>query len=112
VRIKKELKKYFQSKIEAQTIPGHLDFLSHAAGPKKMAGSATNLAQSLIFHLAAALLLAFVLLSNSGTTRSLQRIDPDLSKAQAVEHKAKRSLEKIRAYFKPTAAPSNKGGIP
>jgi hypothetical protein len=76
-----------------------------------MAGSSTNLAQSLIFHLAAALLLAFVLLSNSGTTRSLQKIDPDLSKARAVEHKAKKSLEKIRAYFKP-AAPSNKGGIP
>jgi hypothetical protein len=110
VRINKELKKYYQSRIEGQKIPENIDFLSRARPLQKIIGSAPGFARGLIFHLAAIVLFLFVLFSNSGTTHSLQKFDPDRSKAQAVEQKVRKSVERIGAYFKPTAAPSNKGG--
>ncbi len=110
--INKELKNYYRGRIEAQKIPEEIDFPFKVFQVREAGPRARTSWLSLVFHLATILLLTAVHLSNSGIFQSLQKLDPDRTKAQVVEQRVKKSIDKIGAYFRPNLAPSNKGGNP
>ena len=108
MNIKRQLKSYYQTQIEAQKIPEMDECLQKKIEMKKVFEREGSPLLNLVFHAGLIIFLMIILVVNSNTSQSLQKIDPDNQKSYFVQQKVKQGLDKIIAYFRPTTVPVEK----
>ena len=103
--VKKQLKKYYLSKIEAQKVPELGEKLQKKLEKTTPIKKQGTYALNLAFHAGLIVLLVLFLVLNSNTPRSLQKLDPDNQKSIFVQQKFKEGLDKIKNYFRANPVP-------
>ena len=113
MRINKIMKKYFALKIKEQHIPQKMPFVFKEQ-PKNLIyiTNYQDLLRSIIFHAALILVAGLFLFFNSGTIKSLEKIDPDNARIEIVGQAANDFFNGIQRYFYPSPMPTDKGGKP
>ena len=105
MNVKRQLKKYYLSRIEIQKVP-ELEKILQWKVPKKTTEKRQGiLALNLVFFAGLFICLALILAFNSNTSQSLQRLDPGSQKSFFVQQKVKEGLDKVKSYFRPNPAP-------
>ena len=94
--------------IEAQKIPELDESLQKKIEMKKVFEREGGPLLNLVFHAGLIIFLVIILVVNSNTSQSLQKIDPDSQKSYFVQQKVKQGLDKIKAYFRPNTIPVEK----
>ena len=102
--IRKQLKKYYQFRIEAQKVPEMDEMFQKKMDLNKAVRERKSFVLNLVFHTGLIVSLVFVLIVNSNTSQSLQKIDPDNQKGYYLEQRVKKGLDQIKAYFRPNSA--------
>ena len=110
MKIDKEIKKYFEHEIRAQKVPGDASQIYKTSPSLKPYLQKTSPLTGVLFHAVFLLFLGMVLATNSGTTRSLQQLDPQNQIYPKVEKTIRKSLADIKAYVLPGRAYPSQGG--
>jgi len=110
MRFKKQIKKYYQSRIEAQKIPELDKVLQKKINMGRVPKNRKDLVLNFIFHAGIIICFVFILIVNSNSVQSLQKLDPDNQKSYYVQQKFKQGIEKIKNYFRPNPVPDKKEG--
>ena len=110
MKIDQEIKKYFEYKIRSQKVPGAANQIYKSIPSFKSYPQKTSPLTGLLFHMVFLFFLGIVLTINTGTTRSLQQLDPENQIYPQVENVIRKSLADIKAYVIRGRAHSPQGG--
>ena len=102
MKIEKIVRAYYREKLDTLKVPAEVPpALLRKAGQAEHMTRTDLRAPRLIFFLAAAAILVFLILETPDVSRSLQRLDPDNTKIQTVDREIKKGLDNFWAWFYP-----------
>ena len=113
MKINKIMKQYYAFKINEHPFPEKMpDTFREQFKNRKLSynGSGLILLKNVVFHALLILATVLILYFNTGTIKSLEKIDPDNTRIERVMQTANNFIAGIQKYFYPSPLPKDKGG--